>query len=73
MSKQHNCCVYLGKELASYGFGDNHPFGPKRYHVFEKEFYKQSLHEEVDVLVPQKVDQSVLELFYTHDYDEQVK
>jgi len=73
MSKQHNCCVYLGKELASYGFANDHPFGPKRHYVFEEEFYKQSLHEEVDILVPQTVDQSVLESFYTHDYVEQVK
>ncbi len=73
MSLQHNCCVYLGEELACYGFGNNHPFGPMRHHVFEQEFYKKSLHEKVDVLPPQTADQSVLELFHTHDYVEQVK
>jgi len=73
MSQQHHCCVYLGAELASYGFGNDHPFGPMRHHVFEQEFYKQSLQEKVDILPPQTIDQSILELFHTHDYVEQVK
>lgn len=73
MSQQHNCCVYLGEELAAYGFGHDHPFGPKRHQVFEQAFYKQSLHEKVDVLAPQTIEQNVLELFHSHDYVEQVK
>ena len=70
---QHNCAVYLGDELASYGFGNDHPFGPMRHQVFAEEFYRQSLQEKVDILTPQTIDQSVLELFHTHDYVEQVK
>ena len=73
MSQQHNCCVYLGEELAAYGFGHDHPFCPKRHQVFEQAFYKQSLHEKVDVLAPQTIEQNVLELFHSHDYVEQVK
>mgnify|MGYP000447424267 CR=1 FL=1 len=73
MNQPHSCCVYLGKDLASYGFGNDHPFGPKRHHVFEQEFYKQSLQDKVDILSPQTIDQDVLELFHTHDYVEQVK
>ncbi len=73
MSQKHNCCVYLGEELAAYGFGHDHPFGPKRHQVFEQAFYKQSLHEKVDVLAPQTIEQNVLELFHSHDYVEQVK
>ncbi len=73
MSLQHRCCVYLGEELARYGFGNDHPFGPKRHHVFEQEFYKQTLHKKVDILPPKSTNQSVLELFHTHDYVEQVK
>lgn len=70
---QHNCCIYLGEDLASYGFGNDHPFGPMRHHVFEQAFYKQALQEKVDILPPQSTDQRVLELFHTHDYVEQVK
>ena len=73
MRLQHNCCVYLGERLASYGFGNDHPFGPMRHHIFEQEFYNKSLHEKVDVLPPQIADQSVVELFHTHAYVEQVK
>ena len=73
MNQQHLCCVYLGKELARYGFGNDHPFGPMRHYVFEQEFYKKSLQEKVDILPPQSIDQSVLELFHTHAYVEQVK
>ncbi len=73
MSHPHNCCVYLGEDLARYGFGSDHPFGPKRHHVFEQEFYKQSLQDKVNILSPQTIDQSTLELFHTHDYVEQVK
>ena len=74
MNQHHNSsCVYLGKDLASYGFGNDHPFGPMRHHVFEQEFYKKGLQEKVDILTPQTIDQSVLELFHTHAYVEQVK
>ena len=73
MRLQHKCCIFLGEGLASYGFGNDHPFGPMRHYVFEQEFYKKSLYEKVDVLPPQRADQSVLELFHTHDYVEQVK
>ncbi len=73
MSQPHSCCVYLGEALASYGFGHDHPFGPMRHHVFEQEFYRRLLQEKVDILSPQMIDQSVLELFHTHDYVEQVK
>lgn len=73
MSKEHGCCVYLGKDLARYGFGDEHPFGPMRHHVFEQEFYRQSLQEKVDILSPQTTTQDVLELFHSHAYVEQVK
>ena len=73
MSQQYDCCVYLGDELAAYGFGNDHPFGPLRHHVFKQAFYQQSLQEKVAVRQPQSVDQSILELFHTHDYVEQVK
>ncbi|WP_428357053.1 hypothetical protein [Methyloprofundus sp.] len=63
---QHPCCVYLGDDLARYGFGDDHPFGPQRHHVFEREFYQQGLQEKVDIMPPQTTNQQVLELFHTH-------
>lgn len=73
MKKQHNCCVYLGHNLASYGFGDDHPFGPMRHHVFEQAFHKKGLDQYTDTLTPVIADQATIELFHTHEYVEKVK
>lgn len=64
----HSCCVYLGDHLASYGFGNDHPFGPQRHHVFEQAFYQQALDQKVDILSPVKTDRQTLELFHSSDY-----
>ncbi len=73
MKKPHHCCVYLGDELASYGFGDDHPFGPMRHHVFKQAFYDKGQNEKVDIRDPVSIEQSILELFHTHEYVEKVK
>jgi acetoin utilization protein AcuC len=64
----HSCCVYLSDELATYGFGDEHPFGPQRHHVFEQAFYHQALDQKVDILPAVQTDRQTLELFHTKDY-----
>lgn len=64
----NSCCVYLGDKLAAYGFGNDHPFGPQRHHVFEQEFYRQKLDQRVDILAPVKTDRKTLELFHTEEY-----
>ena len=73
MTAKHTCCVYLGDELARYGFGNDHPFGPMRHDVFKQAFYEQNLEMLVDVLPPETCSQDVLELFHDHTYIEQVK
>ena len=73
MKTQTHCCVYLGEGLASYGFGNDHPFGPMRHEVFKQAFFEQHLNQFVDVLEPVSTDQSTLELFHTHDYIRQVE
>jgi acetoin utilization protein AcuC len=64
----HSCCVYLSDKLAAYGFGDEHPFGPQRHHVFEQAFYRQALDHKVDILPAVQTDRQTLELFHTKDY-----
>ncbi|RKZ60533.1 MAG: acetoin utilization protein AcuC, partial [Gammaproteobacteria bacterium] len=64
----HSCCVYLSDKLATYGFGDKHPFGPQRHHVFEQALYHQTLDQKVDVLPAVQTDRQTLELFHTKDY-----
>ena len=70
--KTNTCCVYFGDKLAAYGFGDEHPFGPQRHHVFEQAFYQQKLDKRVDILPPVKTDQQTLELFHTSEYIQRV-
>jgi acetoin utilization protein AcuC len=70
--KPNSCCVYLGDKLAAYNFGDNHPFGPQRHHVFEQAFYQQALNQKVDILAPVKTTRQNLELFHTADYIQKV-
>ncbi|MBL4710986.1 MAG: acetoin utilization protein AcuC [Gammaproteobacteria bacterium] len=69
---QHTCCVYLSDKLASYGFGDNHPFGPQRHHVFEQAFYQKNLDQQVDIRAAVKTDQQALALFHTDEYIQKV-
>ena len=73
MTAKHACCVYLGEDLARYGFGNDHPFGPMRHDVFKNAFYQQNLEMLVDVLPPVTCSQETLELFHDHAYIEQVK
>jgi len=71
-TNKHSCCVYLSDKLASYGFGNDHPFGPQRHHVFEQEFYRQGLEQKVDIREAVTTDQQHLELFHSHEYIEKV-
>jgi acetoin utilization protein AcuC len=64
----HPCCVYLGDKLATYNFGDSHPFGPLRYQAFEQAFYQQALQQKVDILSPVKTDRETLASFHTDEY-----
>jgi acetoin utilization protein AcuC len=68
----HRCCVYLGDKLAAYGFGNDHPFGPQRHHVFKQAFYRQQLDQKVDIRSPVKTDQPTLELFHSEEYIQKV-
>jgi len=69
---RNSCCVYLSDKLAAYGFGNEHPFGPQRHHVFEQAFYKQGLEKKADVLEAVACDRHNLELFHTPQYIEKV-
>ena len=66
-------CIMLGDELAEYHFGIQHPFGPKRYWAFKKEFEKRSLCEKSQIHTPSCASEEQLKLFHTEDYIEKVK
>jgi len=66
-------CVYLGQPLADYGFGDGHPFGPERHHVFQAELIRQGLDKPLDIQAPVTATPDLIELFHTSDYIEKVR
>ncbi len=63
----------LGDELASYHFGEAHPFGPKRYWAFEQEFKIRNWHDNINLCLPQTATEEQLTLFHTQDYIDKVK
>ncbi len=73
MASKNNTCVYLGQPLADYGFGDGHPFGPERHHVFQAELIRQGLDKPLDILAPVRATPDLIELFHTSDYIEKVR
>lgn len=64
--------VYKGDALAKYNFGDNHPFGPKRHHVFHDELDRLSLNTLVQITPPSRASIDQLALFHTSSYIDQV-
>ena len=66
-------CVYLGQPLADYGFGDGHPFGPERHHVFQAELIRQGLDKPLEIQAPVTASPNLIELFHTSDYIEKVR
>lgn len=69
----HPVCVYTGKALADYNFGESHPFGPQRHDVFVAELSKQKLNTRVDLLAPVMGTEQQLSQFHTPEYITRVK
>jgi len=60
-------------KLATYHFGEDHPFGPKRYWAFKDEFERRELNRKVSLCSAQLATEEQLALFHTQDYIEKVK
>lgn len=63
----------LGDKLANYHFGEQHPFGPKRYWAFKEEFDLRGLDKKTILSKPQQASTEQLALFHTQDYIQKVK
>ncbi len=59
--------------LADYHFGEDHPFGPKRYWAFKEEFEKRNLSQQVKLCSAQQATEEQLKLFHTPEYINKVK
>lgn len=68
-----NICIYLGQELADYGFKHGHPFGPQRHNAFRDELIRLGLERELAVRKPVAASSDRIELFHTADYIDKVR
>lgn len=57
-------CLVLGEEIARYGFGQGHPFGPDRHDAFVRELKGEQLLDEARHLPPRLATREELELFH---------
>ncbi|MDJ0813901.1 MAG: acetoin utilization protein AcuC [Woeseiaceae bacterium] len=60
--------VYKGEALASYGFGDPHPFGLDRHDVFHNELAAAGIDDGVEYATPGSARVDDLLLFHTPEY-----
>ena len=65
--------IYVGDALASYGFGEGHPFGPDRLDAFWREAVKQGVDKKVSVGTPILCTEPELTSFHTRQFIERVK
>jgi acetoin utilization protein AcuC len=63
-------CLYIGDDLARYGFGDGHPFGPDRLGVFWQHACALGLDRRVQQCSPVSVERGALERFHSAAYVE---
>ncbi|ABK44725.1 histone deacetylase superfamily [Magnetococcus marinus MC-1] len=66
-------CVYLGEEIAQYGFPDGHPWTTTRMDAFWQEATRQSLSSKVVIADPVMAQPEQLHSFHTPQYVELVK
>jgi len=65
-------CVYIGDELAAYGFGHGHPFGPDRLGAFWRQAQADGLDRQVLQCSPVVAARDAIERFHTPAYVERV-
>lgn len=70
---QRSVCVYVGAELARYGFGEGHPFGPDRMDAFWNYACDQGLDQQVVVRSPVAADRAMIETFHEPQYVARVR
>jgi len=66
-------CLYFGEALASYHFGEHHPFGPDRASAFWEEVTRAGLEHTVTLLEPRRAGEAALERFHHPEYVRFVK
>ena len=57
-------CVYIGEELARYGFGHGHPFGPDRMGAFWQAAQSAGLESRITVRAPVMADRDSIDFVF---------
>ena len=65
--------VYIGENLARYGFGEGHPFGPDRMDAFWRDTVKQGLDKRARIATHASCSQEEILRFHTREYVDRVK
>jgi acetoin utilization protein AcuC len=65
--------LVAGEQIARYGFGDGHPFGPDRHEVFMRELHEAGLDGRVRRAAPRLATREELEYFHTSQYVDLVR
>lgn len=68
MPNDNAVCVYVGEELAQYGFGAGHPFGPDRLWAFWDHAKRLGLDQRVAIAAPVLAEREAIERFHTSAY-----
>ncbi len=71
----HKTCVFLGQELARYGFGESHPFNSNRIHAFWSKFNALNLDKSSQIRIerPEIAEEEIILQFHDKDYVNLVK
>jgi len=69
---QPTVCIYIGDELAAYGFGQGHPFGPDRLDAFWRQTQANGLDRQVLQCSPVVATRAAIERFHTPAYVDRV-
>ncbi len=72
-SQRSSVLLVSGDEIARYGFGDGHPFGPDRHEAFMRELHRSGLDGRVQRASPREATREELEAFHTAEYVEFVR
>ncbi len=68
-----NVLLISGDEIARYGFGDGHPFGPDRHEAFMRELHASGVDGRVQRGSPRPATREELEFFHTAEYVDLVR
>lgn len=68
MATSPQTCLVAGEQIARYGFGEGHPFGPDRHDVFIRELKASGLDTRLMRLAPREASREEIESFHAPSY-----